>query len=142
VTPDAPVNALALTLMRLEQKLDRLLMQTAPKRPGDDGKVFKDPKEKYWQGESYVGSRFSECPADYLRAMAKYKAACAWANRKEGDPTKAQYAEKDDASARLANLWADYQEATMVDAPPRQRTQKASADEFGNAPGDDGEIPF
>jgi hypothetical protein len=131
---------LDLVLMRLEMKIDRLLAQTGPKRPAEDEKVFKDPKEKYWDGDSYAGSRFSECPADYLRAMAKYKAACAWANRKEGDPSKAQYAERDDATAKLAREWADYQEATGAVTYSRSEPSAPSAGDLPPPGGDD--IPF
>ncbi len=99
-------------LDRIEAMLKRIIAQTAPAKPMQDEKVFKDPKDKYWQGPSYIGRKLSECPSDYLEAYAKYKGACAWANRKEGDPAKAQYADKDDASAKLANEWASYLVAT------------------------------
>jgi hypothetical protein len=113
---------LNLTLMRLEQKLDRLLTQTGPKQPSDDGKVFKLPSAKYWNGSDFTGSKFSECSAEFLRAFAKYKGACAWANRKEGDPKKADYAVKDDAAAKLAIAWAEYKEASgEAPAPPTER---------------------
>jgi hypothetical protein len=135
--PESPMVVLA----RLEAKLDRLLMQTGPKRPADDEKVFKDPKEKYWQGESFAGCKLSECPAEYLRAYAKYKSACAWANRKEGDPSKAQYADKDERSAKLANTWAEFREAsgTETSAPPAPKGKPAQ-ESFDTS--DDGGIPF
>lgn len=134
----------ATQLDRIEALLKRLIVQTGPKRPADDEKIFRDPKEKYWQGESYEGCKLSEAPADYLRALAKYKGACAWANRKEGDPAKAKYADKDEATAKLATAWAEYREAsgTDVPAPAGKPARKEPADDFGPPPGDDGDIPF
>lgn len=132
-------------LDRIESLLRRLIVQTAPRRPSDDDTVYKDPKEKYWNGESYAGSKFSECPADYLRALAKYKSACAWANRKEGDPAKAQYAEKDDRTAALARAWAEYQEVTS-EAPERKkkatRKQEPEEEEASGEADDPDQIPF
>lgn len=130
-------------LARIEAKLDQLLAQTAPKRPGDDEKIFRDPKEKYWQGESYEGCKLSEAPADYLRALARYKGACAWANRKEGDPAKAKYADKDEATAKLATAWAEYREATgeVVEPAPTGRPTSLPSDDLGPPPSND-EIPF
>ncbi len=128
----------------INAKLDRLLAQTGPKRPAGDEQIFKDPKEKYWDGESYAGGKLSEAPADYLYAYAKYKSACAWANRKEGDPKKAQYAEKDDTTAKLAIAWAEYREstgATVTKAPAPKKQQTESGDDFGPPPDEDS-VPF
>lgn len=134
-------------LDRMESMLKRLIARTAPKQPTEDEKVFRDPKEKYWTGRSYVGASLGECPADYLRAYAKYRAACAWANRKEGDQAKAKYADKDDATARVATAWAEYREATATGdrpEPKQQRGAMPSMDEGAadKAAADDGDIPF
>lgn len=138
---DAIGKSLIAALDRIEKKVDRIVKQTAARKPGDDERVYKDPKEKYWQGESFIGGNLSEAPADYLRAYAKYKSACAYANRKEGDPAKAQYAEKDDRSAKLASEWAAYREADG-EAPAAQ--PKPAAKGTQESFDDDGsdQIPF
>lgn len=68
--------------------------------------VRKDPKDKYWKGQSYVGVRLSDCPPEYLDALAKYKDACAYMNTKEGSPEKAKYAGYDKRDAARARGWA------------------------------------
>lgn len=65
-----------------------------------DPTIKYDLREKYWQGEPYSGQRFSECPPEYLDAMAKYLSACAWGKRKDGDEKAAGYKDKDAARAR------------------------------------------
>jgi hypothetical protein len=97
---------------RIEAKLDRLLAMNGPKQPHDDEKIFKDPSAKYWPGRSYKDAKLSVCPADFLRAYAKYKDACAFMARKEADPEKAKYADRDAKSAALARAWADFREAS------------------------------
>ncbi len=121
----------------------QLIAQTAPKMPGEDEKVFKDPPAKYWDGESYAGNKMSECPSDYLRALAKYKNACAFMNRKEADPAKAQYADRDDKTAALAKEWAAYQDASggEVHEPEKPKARKAAPPPVSDdADGDD--VPF
>ena len=71
-----------------------------------DPDVRRDPSQKYWQGESYVGMRFGQCPPDYLDAMAKYKDACAFMNEKSGDEAKAKYIAYDRRDAARARGWA------------------------------------
>jgi hypothetical protein len=127
-------------LDRIESMIRRILVQTAPRTPSSDEKIFKDPKSTYWQGESYIGSKLSECPSDYLRAYAKYKAACAWACRKEGDRDKLQYAERDEATAKLATAWAEYRDATETGESPPPRSESGSTE--SGPIGEDGEIPF
>ena len=92
--------------------LKTLLRQTGPKRPMADEKIFKDPSPKHWSGELYAGRQMSETPAEYLRAFAKYKGACAYMARKENDPSKVQYADRDEKSAKLAEDWVAFKEAT------------------------------
>lgn len=43
--------------------------------------VKNDPKG--WQGESYRGKRYSECPADYLEKVAEQLDKFAWFNEKD-----------------------------------------------------------
>lgn len=69
-----------------------------------DPAIRRDPPEKYWRGDRYVGCHLSECPADYLEAWAKYKLACAFMADK--DPAKAKYANYDRKDAARALGWA------------------------------------
>ncbi len=63
--------------------------------------VRRDPKR--WSGESCVGRKFSDCPADYLLVTAEFNEWKA-SNPREGDDPKWQkYAIKD---AALARGWA------------------------------------
>lgn len=71
-----------------------------------DEEIRRDPSSKYWEGESYISRRMSECPADYLDAYAKYKNACAFMNEKEGKEDKAKYVGYDRKSAARARGWA------------------------------------
>lgn len=122
-------------LNRIEAKIDRLLAMNGPKQPHDDEKIYKDPSAKYWPGRSYKDAKLSVCPADFLRAYAKYKDACAFMARKEADPEKAKYADRDAKSAALARQWAEYREASGESPPPVAPT--------GPEPqGDLGDIPF
>lgn len=129
-------------LSAIEGKINRLLAQSGPKRPSDDEKVYRDPKEKYWAGDSYAGARMSECPPDYLRALAKYKSACAWANRKEGDPAKAKYADKDEATSKLALAWAEYHEASGTVTHSPAPSSRPASDDFGDTESNDSSVPF
>jgi hypothetical protein len=72
-----------------------------------DPEVRKDPTPKYWTGESCVGKKLSQCPADYLDAFAKYKDACAFMSEKEATPDKLKYAGYDRRDAKRARAWAD-----------------------------------
>jgi hypothetical protein len=135
---------------RLESKVDRLLAMCGPKRPSEDGQIYKDPKEKYWTGESYAGCKFSECPPDYLRAFAKYKGACVWAakmaHEKSGDADELKYVGKNEGEAKLALAWAEFREAsgseaTPAPAPKGKPARNEPEDDFGPPP-DGEEIPF
>ncbi len=98
-----------------------------------------DPKEKYWQGASYVGYKFSECAPEYLDATARYLDACAYMKRKDGDEKSAGYKEKDAARARG---WA----TRNRNNPPAQQTgggyvdQHTMPDPTGSYSNDD--LPF
>lgn len=122
----------------LHAMLKALLRQTGPKRPMGDEKIFKDPSAKHWNGDLYAGRQMSEAPPDYLRAFAKYKGACAYMARKENDPTKTQYADRDEKSAKLAEEWVAFKEATE-DAP--KQAPRASAPQY-TSDDDGGELPF
>lgn len=102
----------ATQLDRIEALMRKLIAQTAPKIPSGDEKVFKDPSEKYWAGESFKGCKLSECSAAFLRAYAKYKSACAFMGRKDNEPEKLKYVERDEVTAKLAIAWAEYREAS------------------------------
>lgn len=137
-------HAFASVLMRIEQKLDRLLTQTAPRPPADDEVVGRDPSEKYWPGPPHKGSRLSECAPNFLRAYAKYRAACAWAARKNDadKPEKMKYAARDENTAKLATAWAEYREALGDIAPSLGMQQQSNSEPDFGPPGDDSEIPF
>lgn len=94
-----------------------------------DPAIRRDPPEKYWRGDRYVGCHLSECPADYLEAWAKYKLACAFVADK--DPAKAKYANYDRKDAARALGWARRIKAG-------QHTPKARpASDFGASEGSD-----
>lgn len=119
-----------------------------------------DPKEKYWTGASYVGRRFSECPSDYLLAMATGLEATVWGLEKgaKEDPDeaesklkKAKFKSLDAARARgWAKRNASAQQAPQASpaAPARQPRQsvpqgppKAVQDDYSEF-GDDSDVPF
>lgn len=107
--------------------------------------VRYDPKEKHWSGASYVGRRFSQCPADYLDAMAKSLEASAWGLDKgaEEDPTDAEAKRKKARYKRIdaarAKGWAARVRAGRGEAPPiNMASRGAPADDFEA----DDSIPF
>ena len=108
-----------------------------------DEPLRKDPTAKYWTGPSCVGQRMSECPPDYLDALAKYKDACAFMNEKNGDTAKAKYIEYDRRDAKRARGWAKRIRAgwKASSAPPRAAAPPAEMPDYG-APDDGGELPF
>ena len=62
-----------------------------------------DPREKYWNGPSFIGYHFSETAPDYLDAQAKYLDACAYmaaSKPDEKNQKSARYKRKDAARAR------------------------------------------
>lgn len=68
-----------------------------------DPTIKYDPKDKYWNGPSFAGRRFSQCTPEYLDAMARYQDASAFMAKKGGEDAKANYRVKD---ASLARGWA------------------------------------
>jgi hypothetical protein len=113
-----------------------------------DGK-YGDPDVKFdlrseeWQGASMIGNRFSECPVEWLDALAASKESYAEYLRgpKRGAPEdikKAGYAEKDAARARgwakrLRSGWRPAGTARPQGAPPRAATAPTAA-AYGQAP--------
>lgn len=111
-----------------------------------DPTVRKDPAR--WAGDSYAGSRYSDCPSDYLRVLAEALDYFAAKDEKLAEPRKHRngtpwhvYNRKD---ARLARGWARRNAGEQRDAPaPRTDTAERSDpnDGYGPSAGDD-EIPF
>jgi hypothetical protein len=134
MTVDEELAQLARLVAEQGVKIDRLLRFMAPKKPHEDEKIFKDPTPKYWNGESFAGSKLSETPADYLRALANYKSACAFMARKEGKPDKVQYAERDENTAKLARTWAEYREASGESPAEPTRTEPAPQLDMDSVP--------
>lgn len=99
--------------------------------------IRKDPSAKYWDGASYVGERPSDCPADYLLALAKYKDACAYMNEKSGDEATAKYITYDRRDAACYRGWAKRNASKLAPA----KAVEAQRDE-SNFGGDNEEIPF
>lgn len=111
-------------LTSIDRTLNAILVALRPVQPetvdldgphGDPIIKAKDPRD--WAGDSMMGARFSQCPADYLDLVAdrlEYFAS------KEEDATKARYNRLDAARARG---WA-----------ARHRTTGAPAPEFPGAP--------
>lgn len=112
-------------LDRIEAKLDQLLgarpaTQSAPAQSGGavadaadlDGKYGDEEmkfhlKEKWWQGGGdYAGKRMSQCPADYLDAVAKANDAQAHMMNKSGDAEEAKKAVYRSRTAARARGWA------------------------------------
>lgn len=85
-----------------------------------DVTVKYDPKEKYWSGESFAGYRFSECPPEYLDAMAKYLDACAYMAEKDPDEKRRKGARYKRMDAARARGWARRIRANGGQAPARQ----------------------
>lgn len=102
--------------------------------------VKRDPTAKYWEGESFMGTPFSDCPSDYLEALARYKEASAFMKEKQSpdDETQMKYARYDRRDAKLARGWALRNKGRS--AAPTQPTARSSAPQTLMASDDD--IPF
>jgi hypothetical protein len=99
-----------------------------------DFEIRRDPTAKYWEGAPHVGRKCSQCPPEYLDALARYKDACAYMNEQSGDASKAKYIGYDRRDASRARGWA----VRLRAAPPPAATAASSRE-----PGDDSdEIPF
>jgi hypothetical protein len=99
--------------------------------------VKKDPSR--WKGDSYAGSRMSQCPSDYLRAVASLvdwqadqdeKTNHVYTNKEGKQVPTAPFKRRDAARARG---WAKRNEGRAVQAQPFD----ATTGEVG-----DGDIPF
>jgi hypothetical protein len=127
-------------MKRIEGKLDQLLAARTSSTPSvqvaddadldgqwGDPEVRKDPKR--WDGESMVGKRFSECPAEFLRTLASFFIWQAEKDEKTGDETKIKYAgyKRRDASRALG--WAKRIDAGYK--PPANPLEEPAAAEEG-----------
>lgn len=101
-----------------------------------DPEIRRDPPR--WKGESFVGSRMSECSAEYLRAQSLFMKWKAGKNAAEG---KAKYAEYDlrDAARALAHAKRKESEAARYGTSGHGASAKHSAPREEE---DDGSIPF
>jgi hypothetical protein len=100
-----------------------------------DPQVRKDPKD--WRGPSMEGRRFSECPADFLLALAEisdWKAEKDLEKNTEESLKYAKYAKRD---ARLARGWAIKGGERAVRAPEPEPEPA-----YPMAGGVDEDIPF
>jgi len=93
--------------------------------------ISKDPKK--WAdegGASYIGRRFSQCPADYLMAMAgllDWKARTKETEGKAtGDDIKIKYALYDRLDAARARGWAKRNQAAGKTSGPSPKTGYAA----------------
>ena len=119
-----------------------------------DPLVGKDPHQKYWDGPSMVGKRYSECPSDYLGALASFKDYCANLKSKdaeklaesgdvEGAKAKAKYADYDRKDAARARGWAKRNEGRDMSKPKADEpAPDSSGGDFGGGTDPDDEIPF
>lgn len=115
--------------------------------------IRRDPKR--WLasgGASFVGARYSECPADYLDEVASF---CEWAASKNdrelaADDPKRKYIDYDRRDAARARGWAARIRAGKVVQTPRAESAKrmidtgafdpdAPVDDFGAS---DDDLPF
>jgi hypothetical protein len=90
-----------------------------------DPEVRKDPKR--WDGESQVGKRFSECPAEFLRTLASFFIWQAEKDEKSGDEQKIKYAGYKRRDAARALGWAKRIDAGYK--PPANPLEPAVAEE-------------
>jgi hypothetical protein len=124
-------------LTRIEGKIDQLLaaksgapsVQVADDADLDgqwgDPEVRKDPKR--WDGESMVGKRFSQCPAEFLRTLASFFIWQAEKDEKSGDEQKIKYAGYKRRDAARALGWAKRIDAGYK--PPANPLEPAAAEE-------------
>ncbi len=83
--------------------------------------VKKDPTDRFWKGARFVGKRLSDCPPEYLDALAKYKDVCARLKDKDGTEDKKKYAAYDRADAARARGWARRLRAGWQPPPTPER---------------------
>lgn len=77
-------------------------------KPWADMESKRDPK--FWNGESFVGRRFSECPAEYLTMLAEFHDWKAKKGKEEDPPRLNSKGEpwwkSDELIAKVARGWA------------------------------------
>ncbi len=120
------------TLDDINGKLDevlRLLRATAPKPVASDADLdgqwgdpvvkMKDPRD--WTGETMVGKRLSECPADYLELLASRSDYFAEKNDADGtkDDKGRPKSHWDRKAAALARGWAKRNRTNPKPSPSR-----------------------
>ena len=89
-----------------------------------DPEVRYDPKR--WSGDSYKGSRYSQCPASYLEELASFLDWQADKDSQSGDPQKEKYGEYKRRDAARARGWAI-----------RNREKRAGTADLGFGGGED-----
>ena len=77
--------------------------------------VVKYDPDRIWKGEPHAGKHFSECPPEYLDALAKACDSRAWVKRRDGEEKAASFSEADAARARG---WAARLRKGWVRPPP------------------------
>lgn len=70
-----------------------------------DPTIKRDPPK--WTGDSYEGFNFSQCPPDYLRALAGFLIWQADKDEKKDDEKARKYAIYKRTDAARARAWAD-----------------------------------
>lgn len=110
--------------------------------PRNNLSIRSDPKR--WIGPSYAGCKYSECPPEYLDAVASFKDWQAGKDEESGavdakGRKKSMWARKDAKLARgwaqrLRNGWKAPEGEAPAEAPPGQ--------EYGGGAGVDDDLPF
>lgn len=104
--------------------------------PFGDPQVRKDPRYvngKEYTGPSFVGCRYSACPSEYLRAVAKLLEFVAGKEKAEPNPWKSEKTGKfgweyklEDAKRALA--WAKRNEGKTFSNPSAPRNEDETTD--------------
>lgn len=153
---DNPTNPTQLD--RIEAKLDQLLAAKSAARPASFGgvapasdldgewgnpEVRKDPPR--WDGPSFAGRKYSECPADFLESLAGFLDWAAGKDEETGDAQKLKYAGYKRKDAARARGWAARVLAGHGQARGAQIDLGAALREQAPLPTDeelDSELPF
>lgn len=98
-----------------------------------DPEVRFDPKR--WDGPSYVGKRYSECPSDYLDTLAGFLDWSAGKDESSGDEKKVKNASYRRRDAARARGWSRRNAGQRAEPPP-------SREPFSAGASDDSDIPF
>lgn len=95
-----------------------------------------DPK-RGWEGESMRGRTFSDCPPEYLEALANF---LDWAAQNP-QPGKEQYASRNAKDAARARGWAR-RNSQRVETPRADDNPFTSSSGAGSSVDGDDDIPF